>query len=255
MNDSELHALTGAYALNALDAGEREDFERHLVTCETCSVEVTEFHATSASLGSAIAETPPAGLKARVMADIAETRQEPPRAGAVEQLGDTVVSMWRSRPQPTSRGWAQRMLAPAAAVLAIVVVGMSIVVGNLNQRIGELEVAGGNLSQVVAASDVESWQVETDGGSTATVYYSATRGEGFLVAEDMPAAPEGQAYELWLIAGDEFTPAGLFDATDEGHVRHGVTGNLSGVEALGVTVEPAGGSPQPTSDPVMVIEL
>ena len=74
----ELHLLTGAYALDALDPAERAAFEEHLATCESCQAEVKELRATAGLLGAAAAETPPPSLKERVMAEVDRTRQDPP---------------------------------------------------------------------------------------------------------------------------------------------------------------------------------
>ena len=74
----EMHLLTGAYAADALDAGERDAFEVHLETCDACRQEVAELTATTARLGSAEAVPPPPGLRARVLDEIARTRQLPP---------------------------------------------------------------------------------------------------------------------------------------------------------------------------------
>jgi anti-sigma-K factor RskA len=63
--------LSGAYALDALDAAERARFERHLATCRTCPDEVRGFAETATVLGLAAAVTPPPALKGRVLADVA----------------------------------------------------------------------------------------------------------------------------------------------------------------------------------------
>src|SRR5215471_12173544 len=74
----ELHALAGAYALDALDGAERERFERHLRRCPACEREVAGFAATAAALAAATAAEPPLGLKERVLTATAVTRQAPP---------------------------------------------------------------------------------------------------------------------------------------------------------------------------------
>ena len=79
----DLHALVGAYALDALDGAERDRFERHLRGCRACESEVRGFAATAAALAMAAAAEPPPGLKQRVLAAAAVTRQSPPAvAGA-----------------------------------------------------------------------------------------------------------------------------------------------------------------------------
>ncbi|MDI5982443.1 RskA family anti-sigma factor, partial [Amycolatopsis magusensis] len=81
MTSPDMHTLAGAYALDALDDVERERFRRHLAECPSCAQEVRELQATAARLGAAVAEDPPPGMKAEVLASIRATRQEPPSAG------------------------------------------------------------------------------------------------------------------------------------------------------------------------------
>ena len=251
MKPADLHQLTGAYALDALPDDERAAFEEHLEDCASCQQEVAEFAATAGAMGAAVAEPPPPHLKGEVMSIIATTRQERP----LPRIEDVGVPS-RGAPVVTLRPrWLDRVMLPAAAVLAILVIGLSFVVGNLNQRLADLEASGDRVAEVVAAADLRTWEVAGPGGSTARVVFSPTRGEGFLLASGMDAAPAGSVYELWLIDDDGAHPAGLFDADDRGLVAHAITGDVLQAAAIGVTVEPAGGSPQPTSDPIMVIEL
>ncbi|MDQ2877151.1 MAG: zf-HC2 domain-containing protein, partial [Actinomycetota bacterium] len=71
----DLHGLTGAYAVDALDAGERERFEQHLGRCSSCEHEVRGMQETATRLAVAVAAPPPAGLKAAVLTAAAQTRQ------------------------------------------------------------------------------------------------------------------------------------------------------------------------------------
>ena len=251
MTHPDLHTLTGAYALDALDPDEQAAFEAHLPDCGTCREEVDGFLATAALLGGAVAEEPPAHLKGAVMDRIATTRQDPPRTTArVRPRTDTVVELSR---RPARRAWLDRLVLPAAAVMAVVVAGMSIMVGNLNRRLDEV-VPADQVSAVVAADDMQTWEADLPDGGSARVVYSASRGEGWFLADGMHATDPGKVYELWLIDGEGPSPAGLFHASD-GLAAHAFTGDMSDVQAIGVTVEPASGSRQPTTDPVVVVEM
>jgi CheY-like chemotaxis protein len=75
---SDPHTPAGAYALDALSDIENRRFERHLTGCGTCALEVRGLRETSARLALAAAQTPPAGLRERVLAEAAQTRQLPP---------------------------------------------------------------------------------------------------------------------------------------------------------------------------------
>jgi hypothetical protein len=248
----DLHTLTGAYALDALDDDERAAFEAHLPDCDRCRVEVDGFLATTALLGGAVAEAPPHDLRGAVLDAVARTRQDPPGTpGAARERGDRVVALDRRR--RARRAWRERLLLPAAAVMAVVVAGLSIVVGNLNRRLDEV-VAADRVASVVAAADLQTWDARMPDGGTVRVVYSATRGEGWFLADGMAATAADETYELWLIDDQGPSPAGLFQAAD-GRAAHAFTGDVEGVQAIGVTVEPASGSRQPTSDPIVVLEL
>lgn len=260
----DVHTLTGAYAADALPDDERRAFEAHLAVCDACDREVAELQATSAELGAAMYEDPPVEMKAAVMARIDTVRQEPP-VGRTEAPAETPAPSTPATsddaPATVSdlgayrEQWYHRLLAPAAAVLAIAVLGLTAIIGNLNSRISTMEAQTTRVADVVAAADAQIIEMPPHDGTTARVVYSPTRGEGVLLADGMPSAPGDQIYELWFIGEDGPTPAGIFEADERGRVTHVVTGDMATVQALAITVEPAGGSPQPTSEPIMVAEM
>ena len=75
---SDVHKLTGAYAVDALDDLERARFEKHLAECEDCRAEVAELRETAALLAEATATPPPAALRESVLAGISQVRPLPP---------------------------------------------------------------------------------------------------------------------------------------------------------------------------------
>ena len=74
----DLHHLSGAYAVDALDDAERASFEQHLAVCADCRAEVAELSATAHSLGALTEATPPASLRDSVLSGIARVRPLPP---------------------------------------------------------------------------------------------------------------------------------------------------------------------------------
>ena len=60
---SDIHALSGAYAVDALDDDERQQFEQHLAACPECRAEVGSFSETAALIAETQAETPPPSLR------------------------------------------------------------------------------------------------------------------------------------------------------------------------------------------------
>lgn len=233
MND--IHALSGAYAVDALDDLERIRFERHLKGCDTCRAEVTGLRETAAVMATVVAVTPPAALRDRVLADIRTVRPLPPEVTPVEVVGQ------RARRFP-------RLVAAAAAAL-VLAGGVGLAVDRPWEESGVQPVA----AQVMEAGDAVSHTVKVDGGGSATVWHSRELGKAVLITEDVPDAPDGKVYEMWL-QDDEgaMVPAGLMTGGDATVVLEGDASSATGV---GITVEPEGGSAVPTSAPVALVDL
>lgn len=151
--------------------------------------------------------------------------------------------------------WWNGMLATAAAIVAVLLVGVSLLVANLNERIDELETATSDMAEMLAAPDAQTLAAQGPEGSFARVILSASRGEAMFLADGMDPAPQEHTYELWVIDDEGAHPAGLFDVDDSGRVTQLLSGDMERAAAIGVTVEPEGGSPEPTTEPIMLIEI
>lgn len=240
MND--VHALSGAYAVDALDPAERALFEEHLDGCETCRAEVESLREAAATLADDAAVAPPAGLRDRVLAEIQTVRPLPP----VTTAPASNVSVLRPR---RWRPWtAATLVAAAAAVLAVVVTT------TVWQPWADEEPALTAAEQVLEADDAVRASQEFPDGSRATVVLSRSEGRAVILTEDMAPAPSGKDYELWLQtpAGD-MEPAGLMP--DDSDATVVLDGDASEATGVGITVEPDGGSPEPSTPPIAVFDL
>lgn len=222
------HHLAAAYALDALTADERREFEAHYPTCGICAAEVRDFRETAAELAHAAGAAPPLDVKARVMAEIATTPQLSP------VLPDGVIDLSERR-----RLRATRPMLLAAAAAAIV--GIVATVGSLSLRTG-----GTTIDDVIAAPDAVTTVLEGESGAM-TVVWSPDSDRLAVVGNDLADPGPGMTYELWFILDEGVAPAGLFTP------EQGVVGRVFEVEDLsaqgwGVTIEPDGGSQQPTGD-------
>jgi anti-sigma-K factor RskA len=243
---TSMHLLTGAYAANALDPAERADFEAHLADCPECTEEVRGLQATTARLASAEAVVPPARLKAAVMAQIANTRQLP-----VDATDSVVVPMKRP-----GWSWAQRAVGVAAAVLAVVAIGLSALLANANHQRSQVAATVQQVTQVLAASDARYLSGSVASGGRATIVVSPTQGRSVFLGSGLPAAPSGHTYQLWYMGdGGSAVSAGTFNPDANGHVTEVLSGDIGTASAVGVTVEPAGGSAKPTTKPVLALAI
>ena len=75
-----------------------------------------------------------------------------------------------------------------------------------------------------------------------------------LMAEDMPPVPEEKTFQIWIIEDGVPQPSGLFE-TEEDPVATVIQQSLSGADAVAVSVEPEGGSTEPSTDPMLTAKL
>jgi hypothetical protein len=227
----EVHTLSGAYALDALSEIERAGFARHLAECSVCSTEVAEFRETAARLGVAAWENPPARLRDRVLAEVAQTRQVTAATrDRTERSQD--VARWRRR---TAAAVAAGFIAIGGGATAWVV---------QEQRVSRAVTATTNITNVLGAGDAQLRTAEVPGGGRITVAVSPSQHDGVAIMSDLPTLPSGKVYQLWLITGGSPAPANVMAAGQTaGEV---LLPPLGRADTLGMTVEPAGGSLTPS---------
>ena len=246
----ELHLLSGAYALNALDGVEKARFEAYLLTAEEARAEVASLSDTAVLIGLASEPVaPPAELRARLMAQIAVTPQLP----AIQAARPPLVSIPSKASTRATARWFNRpvaILAAAAAAVALFVGGN--VLGLANANHGEQQAA--SLTAIYSASDSRQSKANVAGGGTATFVWSAELRRSAVLINELPSLADGKVYELWYIdAKSNATPAGTFSAAASGATVRILDGKMTGGDTLGITVEPQGGSKKPTSAPIVAV--
>lgn len=244
----DMHALTGAYAVDALDDIERARFEAHLEHCGDCRAEVAELRETSVLLGIDELAPPPA-LRDAVLSGIDSVRPLPPLT--TTSAAAPPVPLDRARSARTRRLFGARTLLVAASVILIAAVSGLVVA---QPWADEEVVAPTATERVLTADDAHRVQQEFPDGSVATVVVSRDEGRAVILTEDMANAPTGQVYELWLqTPRGDMIPAGLMPDQPDATVL--LEGDASEATAVGITVEPDGGSDTPSSAPIAVFEL
>ncbi len=243
----DLHILTGAYALDAVDGTERDRFEHHLRRCRPCGNEVRGLAETATALAMAVALPPPAQLKPRVLAAAAVTRQMPPAADHRR-----LRRAWRS-----SRGssWIPRLATAVAAVSVAVAVALGFIQLSTQHKLDSARTQNQAIAAVLAAPDARIVTQATSRGGTATVVLSRAQQKIIFTTAGLPALPASQVYELWLIGPPRIRPAGLLPPPSAGKTPPLLASGLAAGDKVGVTVEPAGGTSMPTTTPILLMSL
>jgi anti-sigma-K factor RskA len=263
--------LAEVYALDAVDDAERAAIEHYLASApqterDAFTERVRQARETLASSFTAEDEPPP-GLLDRIMASLqpagqaaadvsaggrstaagppvaAQPVREPSQRPAGDELGAARQRRDERRRPRGLRNWL--IGVAAAAVIALGGVGVGAYVANQNDPV----------NQVLQASDVRQATVEVSGGGKATVAISPSKDAVVVKMNGVPAPPAGKVYQMWLIPRDGSAPVsqGLMDA--EALSKPAVVKGIHAAAALGITVEPVGGSKTPTTPPVAAAPL
>jgi hypothetical protein len=165
-----------------------------------------------------------------------------------------------SLPAQRSSRWTSRGLAAAAAVLAVVGAGVGVDQYRENQDIEARQLAQAQeqalITDVLAADDKSVTEQAGKAGLNLTVLASQEADAAVISLGDLPALPEGRNYQVWRQVNGTLQSAAVMDADDiVGNSVTMVMEDATGVEAVAVTEEPAGGSEQPTSDPLVAAEI
>jgi anti-sigma-K factor RskA len=265
MGKGAMHELAAAYALDALEPRELRRFERHLEGCPECEDEVRVLSQDTVRLGCAAAAHPPDWMRERVFMAVRNTAQEPaltPARPAVSARSSVRArargagARLGSRPRPQRRfavrltaGLAVASLAAAAALGALLV--------RTNAELNQQRTAARAVNQVLAASDAKTVSAT---GLTAIVSPGLHR--AVVTVHGLAGLSKGQVYQLWVMdpaTGQSRTvrSVGLL-SLDSATGTSGplvATALADSSAVLAVTVEPAGGSAQPTTEPVTQLPL
>jgi anti-sigma-K factor RskA len=222
--DADIHELAAPYALDALDVHERREFEEHLASCDECRAAVADFQETAGALAYAAPPiAPPAGMRDRLLE----------RARAERGV---VVPFRRRR--------IERALALVAVPAAAAAIGFGVWAGILNNRLDH-ERSVSATARVL--DDPRASTVSMPGAGTLVVGQDR---RGVLIVRGLRDAPAAKTYEAWVIEDGAAKPAGLFRGNDVVLLTRPVPRRAK----VAITLEPSGGSDQPTQAPLAVAE-
>ena len=254
--------LAELYALDAVTDQERQAIDEYISAApdaeRTSFFERVRQARETLSMTFQAEEEPPADLFSRIAAQLPAQQTGPDAGSAASPAvlapvpGDELAGARRRRDEKRANeqrrpGGARRWLAGVAAAAAIALGGVGVGAYMADQN--------DPLNQVVRAGDVREASVDVAGGGSATLLISSSEDAAVLKMNGVPAPPEGKVYQMWLIPKDGSAPVsqGLMDA--EALSKPAVVHGISSAAALGITVEPVGGSQSPTLPTVAAAPL
>lgn len=262
----DLHSLAAPYALDALEADERRRFDKHLKGCDRCAAEVRAMAEDAVRLAWSAATPPPAALRERVLAAVQRTPQESSRAPGREHAPQLPPHVWGTQPPPgrssgtshaSGRPRARRPLfvpfATATAAAALVVASLfAVQAGRAQDELSAERAQAREIAHVLAAPDARAGNGKDARGRNIGVIASVSEGQAVVTLSGYGALPGGRVHQLWLMRpGAQPRSLGLF----KGDTPLVATGLDKAATSLAVTVEPDGGSAQPTTQPVVQLTL
>ncbi|HEY0215965.1 MAG TPA: anti-sigma factor [Cellulomonas sp.] len=291
-DDATTRELIGAWALDALDPAERDAVKDLIARDPDAAREARGLHETAAVLGAALARPASDAVRAATLAQVAQTAQERPSAtnptgrsssdaapgtpgsrtaptdapSSTSSTGTTTrptgargttgpgstgsTGPSSSRPGSATRGRRSRArLIVIAAVVALAVAVPSTVAWQQGRRAAEAEARNDLLTSMLATPGAQVLAADvTTGGSAVAV---VTADAALVTAEGVSDPGDGKVYQLWVMRDGRPVPDATSSVT-AGGLQISTDGYRTG-DALALTVEPEGGSDQPTTEPVVVL--
>ena len=240
MTHEELQGEYELYAMGIAEDPEREEIRAHLERgCEVCMAEMKRARRVVMALaGSAPLQTPSPKLRKRILASVGHEQ----------------------------RGWG---LAPWLGALAAIFLVAAMYFGgrehsymdeitNLRTQMRQQDIELTRLTEVITiVNSRDTREVSFGAGPKGKVFVSPTAGV-VLMATNLPPAPAGKAYEMWIIPkGANPKPAGMFQSQPDGSATHVQAGpvDVASLAAVAVTLEDAAGASQPTSTPLIAAQM
>ncbi|MFI9173300.1 anti-sigma factor [Streptomyces lincolnensis] len=255
----DIHSLAAPYALDALEPEERRRFEKHLKKCAACAAEVRTLSEDAVRLAWSTAAPPPLAMRDRVLAAVRATPQEPaPQAVARPRATQLPPHVWGTQPPPTrARAARSRPLfvpfATATAAAALVVASLfAVQADRARDELNAQQAQAREIAHVLGAPDARATTARDARGRSIGAIASAAEGRAVVTLSGYGDLPSDRVHQLWLMRPDaQPRSLGLFDG-DTPLVTSGLDRSAA---SLAVTVEPGGGSPQPTTQPIVQLAL
>lgn len=253
MNERTDHAMlddVAVYALGTLPPAEARRVRAHIATCSQCREEYRQLRSTASLVGVAAETSGDAGscpstlLKPRIMNAIAKQTAPQPAAGP--------------------KMWPAYLVAAACLAIAIVssMANISITGQNRQMRteLARSEDETKRLAQTLNQSrttiadllSIDAKHYDVDGGQIVT-----RAGHVYIAMRSLPQPPRGKVYQAWTLAkgAKKVAPSYTFVPDSNGVAVVALPVDARSMAAVAISVEPEGGSKQPTSKPIALVPL
>jgi anti-sigma-K factor RskA len=254
MTDQHVDELIDVYALGALEPSEQVAVDEHLDECSRCRARLEE----AKELVMLFAWTPdqhepPPALRAQVMQRVAHLQR---------LQGKNSRSWWERLSLPPWFGSPRFAVQLSGAFLLLLALlgwhttQLQSQVTTLRAQLAEQQ----SLVAVLYAPDTRIVPLALAADPTTNqgyLIFDPNQARGVIKATDLAALPQDKTYQLWMIADNQPESVGLLrtDTAGSGAVEIQAQRPLSQYEAFGISVEPAGGSQQPSTTPIVVVNL
>lgn len=244
MRDEHVDDLIDLYALGALEPDEQGAVDEHLDTCSRCRSELAQ----AKQLVSLLAWTPdqhdpPPQLRGRLMR----------RVQQLQRLDGDDSRKWWQRFLPDLRRPTTQFAFGLSMALAALLVFTNARSSALQREVTELRSQLRDQQVIVDALRSPTTRLvslaQDSGAAQAQLLLDPGEQRAYLVTSALQQLPDNQTYQLWLIDGQTPVSAGLFEVDEQGVGQVVVEGDrpLSEYQSIGISIEPDGGSPQPTN--------
>lgn len=251
----ELNDLLPAYAVGATTPKESARVRTLLAQCPEQAADL----ATYVDLSSILLEDvepvePPATLRDRVLTNISIAKVA---ESSTEHTTDPTPNVLQM--PPSRANWAWTVAAAVSALLILTNVYWITTLNDTQAKLLDLENQQNTVYNLISNRGTIQVVVRStsDEASIATVLYDRQTARGTLVTDTLPQLASTKTYQLWLIGSDTVVSAGIFeiDANGRGQLTFDPNTNLQEFDLIGISVEPAGGSVAPTTDPIGIGEI
>jgi anti-sigma-K factor RskA len=142
------------------------------------------------------------------------------------------------------------MTAMAAAIVLL-----GITQAGTHHRLEQAQSANQAIAAALTAPGARIVTSGTTVGGTVTAVVSTRNHEAVVTTAGMPVPPASRVYQLWLISVSGARSAGLMPPGSAGSTPPVLTTDIQPGDHLGITIEPAGGSPRPTTAPIAMLSV